>query len=332
MARLWFDVLEEIAFSNNAFELLDPSVAWQEPANTKLQELQLTTIQTMWCITCCQTWEGSEISRNRIMGQRYCQLTSLARDIGFENASLKTVNTTDLDSFSWEEYILRESLIRAFNFICNLDSAYAFFFRQPPRITVTEMHIDLTSPETCFCAATAESCLLALQAFRATSTNPFTIASAVETLFDTSIPSPASTYLHNAFIPLSVFNMFTLISVVYTSVFSYETNLSSLLPASSAAPLLTGLARWIELWPSPARDRELVNMENLEVNAAHSWRRIGFIKYAPEYWYLTQLIVEDLVNGGVRCRRRNRMARRNGEGIKELSEIIAEFQRVRGVR
>lgn len=195
---------------------------------------------------------------------------------------------------------------------------------------VSEMHTDLTSPESCFCASTAELCLAELRAFRTLSPTPFTITAAMETLYDTSLPTPTSSDLHNAFIPLSVFNMFTLISVLYTSVFFYETNLSSLLPPSAATPLLTGLRRWKDLWPSPARDQELANMADWEVDAAHSWRRIGFIKHAPEYWFLTHLIVEDMVKGGPRRRVRNRMARRDGEGIRELHEIIAEFQRGRG--
>jgi len=39
-------------------------------------------------------------------------MIQLARDIGLDQASLKRVDTSHPADFDWEEYILRESLIR----------------------------------------------------------------------------------------------------------------------------------------------------------------------------------------------------------------------------
>jgi hypothetical protein len=36
----------------------------------------------------------------------------LARDIGLDQASLRSIDTSDPARFDWEEYALRESLIR----------------------------------------------------------------------------------------------------------------------------------------------------------------------------------------------------------------------------
>jgi hypothetical protein len=39
-------------------------------------------------------------------------ITKLARDIGLNQASLRRIDTYHLAGFDWDEYILRESLIR----------------------------------------------------------------------------------------------------------------------------------------------------------------------------------------------------------------------------
>ena len=52
-----------------------------------------------------------------------------------------------------------------------------------------------------------------------------------------------------------------------------------------------GLETWKDLWPSLGRDEELVEMCGYE---DHPEQKVGFMRYAPEYWLLTSLILERL--------------------------------------
>ena len=94
---------------------------------------------------------------------------------------------------------------------------------------------------------------------------------------------------------LSVLNMFTMISALYILTFSLEMSLPYTIRAAETMSIQTGLQHWKELWPSTTRDTELIEMTHQNSSAIHSWKRVGFIRHAPEYWLLTHLILDQML-------------------------------------
>jgi hypothetical protein len=89
--------------------------------------------------------------------------------------------------------------------------------------------------------------------------------------------------------------MFTMISALYVLTFSLEKSLPHTIGAAETTSIQTGLQHWKELWPSTARDAELTGMAHQSSSALHIWKRVGFIRHAPEYWLLTHLILDQML-------------------------------------
>ncbi|KAF2825304.1 hypothetical protein CC86DRAFT_407523 [Ophiobolus disseminans] len=290
LAQLWFDPIEEIVFDDDTFSIQDPSLAWQSSGNMELCDRQLDLLQAAYCICLYQTWEGGKASRKRIIRHRFSSLVFLARDIGFTSASLRTVDTSNLSSFNWVEYIQRESLIRIFMYIFNLDSAFAQFYRHSPRMSISEMEVDLAAPDVCFQATSAEECFVALKIWRNSFHSPadnLTVSSTVRALCDPGTNTSAE--YRQAFAHLSVLNMFTVISALYAETHRLETSIIRSFNNNETSALSTALHQWKEFWPSPIRDAELAGLDH------GTSKTIGFIRHAPEYWLLTHLILQNRI-------------------------------------
>ncbi|KAK0387434.1 hypothetical protein NLU13_5746 [Sarocladium strictum] len=290
MAHLWFNPVEQLVFDDDLF-LGGTAVGWDDPESSRLhRQKHLETLQAAYCVVLYQTWVGSQESRRRIRRFRYSAIVSLTRDIGFSSASLNSVNTSSITTFDWAEFILRESLTRVLHYIFALDSGYALFNRHPPRIVLTELVMDLASPEDCFQAESAEECFVNLKTWREVlghESSP-TVASTIAALCTRSL-SPEDS---RAFSKMSVLNMFTIISGLYTMSFNLQT---SLIYNEEITRIQAGLDKWSELWPSPSRDRELVGMHTF---VDHGEPAVGFMRYAPEYWLLARLIVQRIRSAG----------------------------------
>lgn len=84
---------------------------------------------------------------------------------------------------------------------------------------------------------------------------------------------------------------------------------NSIIYSEELARIQAGLDRWMELWPSPSRDQELVSTNNTFND--HREPAVGFMRYAPEYWLFTRLMVQCMRSkermsyagtfGGLRC-------------------------------
>ncbi|KAF2029814.1 hypothetical protein EK21DRAFT_17520, partial [Setomelanomma holmii] len=293
-AQLWFNTVEELVYDDNVFcspEHCEPNEAWQKFEHKSLRRDHLDILQAAYCVCLYQTWEGSKCSRKRVLRQRFSSLVFLTRDIGMAQASLDSVNTIDLASFDWEEYIVRESLIRLTNYVFAIDSAFAQFYRHPPRMTLLEMTNDLCSPEACFSATTAEECFVILKTWRSAfrpPANRLTLTRAVEALCEPAT-SQNSAY-RQAFDQLSVLNMFTIISALYAQTFHLELSLAKTPVSVEESAMSVALRQWKELWPSPQRDAELAGLNSGEPGHSVS-HGVGFYRHAPEYWLLTHLIL-----------------------------------------
>jgi hypothetical protein len=327
-SQVWLNAVEEIVFSDRWFMNHDISNVWQKPGNVMLRQSQLDILQAADCVCLYQTWEGCKRSKRRILRQRFNDLVyasadstqiyrwltilKLARDVGLEHATLRSVDTSHLSAFDWDEYVLRESLIRyvktlppseneadsnvsVCSYICNLDASYALFFRNPPRMTVSELVMELASPEPCFQARSREECFIELRTWRCRSglgSQRLTILTAIEALSDPAKLAAGSA--RQVYSQLSVLNMFTLVHALYLLVHHLQTTGIQASYAKDTNPVAIALKQWKHLWSSDSRDTELIDLTFKESQASTAWQSIGFIKHAPEYWLLAHLSLQKL--------------------------------------
>lgn len=85
-----------------------------------------------------------------------------------------------------------------------------------------------------------------------------------------------------------------------------------------------GLQNWGSLWPSPARDEEL---SSSLTDPAPNGKRVGFMRHAPEYWFLTYSILNRMdqkeqkgLDFG------NCDFERHATGMAHLSVLVDEFR------
>ncbi|KAH7074301.1 hypothetical protein FB567DRAFT_193221 [Paraphoma chrysanthemicola] len=325
IAQLWFNTVEELVFDDDVFSLAEPSHVWQNPDMKNQRKYHIDVLQAAYCVCLYQTWEGSKQSRKRVLRQRFSSLVFLTRDIGLAQASLKTVDTSNLESFDWEEYITRESLIRLACYVFAIDSAFAQFYRHPPRMTVLEMTSDLASPDTCFSATTAEECFVFLKTWRSAfqpPANNLTLSGAVEALCEPQTSKTSE--FRRAFEALSVLDMFTIVSALFSQVFHLELSLAKSAASVEESALSIALRQWRDLWPSANRDAELAGLTVGEAANPHP-HGIGFIKHAPEYWLLTHLILERRLKQGEPIGKRLSVSYVDGEKT-EIKALLPDLQ------
>lgn len=87
----------------------------------------------------------------------------MARDTGIAHARHPSYPFMDFSKFSWQDFSVREQLIRVFTWVFLLDTAFVIFNNVPPRMAIKEMKMHLASNEACFQALTSEQCLRHLQ-------------------------------------------------------------------------------------------------------------------------------------------------------------------------
>lgn len=178
-------------------------------------------------------------------------------------------------------------LNRICSYICNIDASYALFFRHVPRMALSELAIEMSSPESCFQASSREECFIQLKAWRerlGVDAKNFTLLSAVNALCDNTIMATPS--IRCRFAHLSVLNMFTIIHALYLQVYSLETSAITALDISGVTLITNALRNWQQSWPSQTRDAELVDLLGKESDLSTMWQRVGFMRYAPEYWLI----------------------------------------------
>ncbi|KAF2019976.1 hypothetical protein BU24DRAFT_489824 [Aaosphaeria arxii CBS 175.79] len=284
-ATLWFSATEELVFSSDIWSQ-DLAQAWQNSDHTAQRQSQLEIIQAAYCVTLIHTWEGCKEHVLRVRRQRYNAIISMLRDIGLNQATLRDVDTSNVTKFDWTEFIQRESLVRICTYVFNLDGGFALFYYHPTRMLLREMVIDLATPEACFQAGSAEECFVELRSWRH-SLYPSRILTLVDVV--RSICSEeTSREIEHLLARASTLNMFTIIIALYSLVSQVE---SSLVVTVDDSSLRNGLERWNTFWPSSARQEE-IEKGNMDYDS--SWRRIGFMRHAPEFWLISQLKLDRL--------------------------------------
>ena len=73
-AQVWFDLVEDVVFSNNTFGDLECASAWNSRMARDRQSTQIDILQAAYCVCLYQTWEGCKRSKRRILRRRFNDL------------------------------------------------------------------------------------------------------------------------------------------------------------------------------------------------------------------------------------------------------------------
>ncbi|KAL4749001.1 hypothetical protein BDW72DRAFT_214371 [Aspergillus terricola var. indicus] len=149
LAKRFLDVMEELILSHPLF-LESPRLGSRN--ENLLQTRENIQILQATCFMCLlQKWEGSVQAKLRMQRHRFTALVATTRAMGLSEArhphiDLKSSVTVE----AWNEYIFKAEMIRTFNHVFLLDSAFVIFHNSVPRMVLQEMTIDLTCPEDVF--------------------------------------------------------------------------------------------------------------------------------------------------------------------------------------
>ncbi|KAF4441588.1 hypothetical protein F53441_11992 [Fusarium austroafricanum] len=284
-AMAWLSPVEEAVFSDrilfeDSLVVLPESVGDESAVWEKLKALQAA-----YFICIAQNWEGSKESKQRIRKNRYNHIVLIARSFGLNDLSLATLDVMSPTSQNWSKFILLETCIRTGTYIFLLDSAFVLFWRLPPRVMPMELNMGMVCPESCFQADSAAECFiqLCMAARENQNLSRLTVSSAVRLLCSSQV------YTLDVFNNLSSFNMFTIVSALCCLVFQYQT---TLIEISQMSPAATGLSQWMWVWQRSGIGNALFDSSVEEPPVDNLWRRIGFMKYAPEYYHLAYAMLE----------------------------------------
>ncbi len=87
----------------------------------------------------------------------------------------------------------------------------------------------------------------------------------------------------------------------------------------------TGLDHWKSFWPSPTRDEELSS--GSVDSGSNGWKRVGFMRHAPEYWFLTHSVLTRIQRRGSSTSfvKGNKLEC-DDTGMAQLNELVNEFR------
>ncbi|KAK4135923.1 hypothetical protein BT67DRAFT_448813 [Trichocladium antarcticum] len=293
-ARMWFNCVEEMVFADDDFcRDIDPPPVndTTPPFSTLADRPRLQALQAAYVVCLFQNWEGTDASKRRIRRHRFSTVVSAARDLGIDTARHIDYTKQPKHEFNWTEYVLREELIRMFIWIFLLDAGFVIFNNLPHRMVIKEMRMHMASPEACFQAATGEECIEQIHQWMQP-TSPFCsllLREAIETLcLDTLTPDSQERLSQ-----LGPVNLFAMVSAIHYIIFQHQ-NLFAV--DGQLVPIRNGLRNWIAIWTRysqlpPSCSPHGVLQEDC-VSPETMWKRVGFVRFSPEYWLLGSLLTD----------------------------------------
>ncbi|KAL1837773.1 hypothetical protein VTJ49DRAFT_3409 [Mycothermus thermophilus] len=295
-ARTWFNCVEEMVFTDDDFcRDIDPPavVDVNAPLATMATLRKLQSLQAAYLICLCQNWEGTDASKRRIRRHRFSTLVSTARDLGIDTARHLDYSSMPKHEFNWAEYVVREELIRSLTWIFLLDTAFVIFNNLPHRMVIKEMKMHMATPEACFQAPTADECIELIYQWMPPG-SPFCsllLREAIETVcLDTMTPGK-----QGQFSQLGPVNLFAIVSAIHYMIFQHQNSLGV---EGQLAPIRNGLRNWIEIWEEYASFPYALSPHGVLQEDCPTpsmmWKRIGFVRFSPEYWLLGSLLADRL--------------------------------------
>lgn len=291
--RVWFDIVEEMVFSDET--TFDSRTSTSNPCPPEQLESRMRSLQAAYTVCLYQNWEGQDAAKARIRRQRFGLLISTARDL-MRYAKHGTLDGLQLQDFSWKTFVIREELIRTILYIFLLDTAFTIFNNLPPRMVVREMTNDLACPEPCFQAPTAEDCFDKIREWTA---HPLyckrtTLYAAIRCFGQRSIEPVTQNYLAQA----GVLNLWTIVSAFHNLIFHIDPGFGS---ESQSVAMENAITNWRNIWRLRSVNgfKDSYRLADLEpspplLERKEAWKRTGFMRRAPEYWLLAQAKLERL--------------------------------------
>lgn len=341
-AKLWFDIVEEMVFSDeSAYNLSEATCVKCPPEHL---EDRLRSLQASYAVCLYQNWEGQHPARGRVRRQRYPMVISLARDlIRYANHPLDDL---DMQNFDWKTFVVREELIRTVMYVFLLDIAFTIFNNLPPRMVVREMTIDLVCPEPCFQAETAEDCYTKIKSWISHPlwSKQATLYAAIRHFRQPKIAPDVQHYLARS----GILNLWAIASAFHSFLFHIDPGFGS---DSQCLTMRNAIANWRVVWNlqfmSKSQDFDGIHDPTAMPSAGKTkapWKRIGFMRNAPEYWLLARIILERLEStqrsleaaeslsghANWRCNMPVSMLSKYDEtSMEQLNEFITSFEALR---
>ncbi|KAL2844594.1 hypothetical protein BJY01DRAFT_248103 [Aspergillus pseudoustus] len=304
-ARMWLNVVEELAFSDSSFwEEKDTdsggkAAVLEQYVGRKRKRLEC--VQTAYLVCSLQKREGDGEARARVRRYRHATMVMLARDIGLATASHRSLSMDNPSDAWWQQFAVEEGLIRfvpfsplsgdsytkaamfrTITYVFLFDVALTIFHNSPPRMVVSELKMEMACPEACFQAESAEECFRLLKEWETTIfwNKRLSITSLLKSICQTELTSlDVDEYSH-----MGSLNLFTTVQTIHSLTFHLR---NSIIFESTLLPLKTGLENWRRIWNKREAEDKYVPDTPDQI-----WKKVGFISYSPEFWHLARIIVE----------------------------------------
>jgi hypothetical protein len=190
-------------------------------------------------------------------------------------------------------------LIRTLTYVFLIDAAMAIFHHTPPRMVVSELKMDMACPEACFQADTATECFYSFREWERCIfwSEKLSVAGVVRRICQRELDDRSVL----EFSKMGTLNLFTTIQgmliilcrniandIAVHSLTFYLQN--SLVFESTLAPVQTGLDNWRRIWNArQPEDKDIPDQPQT------IWKKIGFVRYAPEFWHLARIVVARII-------------------------------------
>ncbi|KAL4963141.1 Zn(II)2Cys6 transcription factor [Aspergillus stella-maris] len=314
-ARQFLDVIEEVIFSHSLF-MESPRVgASNENLLQTRENIQVLQATCFMCLL--QKWEGSSTAKLRMQRHRFTAFTT--RTMGLSQAVHPVVEPdASLSVEDWHNFALKAQMIRTFNHVFLLDSAFVIFHNSVPRMVLQEMTIDLTCPEVVFQAASLKDFKDALMRHKSRTPPPL-LTDCVRNLCAEAPNPEVIAHLHNE----SALNLFTIATAIHGLIF-HQLRAFSPLPLATN-PLRRALDRWEKAWNSSIGKLQPLNSGNvvafpLQAREFAALARVHIEKchLSPAQWHamLQQL------PGNVAVESRDNLATFDQTGMDQVANLI----------
>lgn len=240
-----------------------------------------------------QNWDGLDKAKRRVRRHRFNALVSAVRDIGIGKA--KHPAYTNFENFLWTDFAAREQLIRVCHWVFLIDTAFVIFNNLPPHMVIKEMTCDLACCEGVFQAESAETCYQSIS--QKTEKQPFdspklslALGQAAELLCKDDLSEKVLEQLANT----GPLNLFAITSSLHSMLFQHQNSFNA---QSQLVPLRNALENWKAIWT-----RYLLHYADTTdhapmrgaIHLSNMWKRIGFVRYAADYWLLASLLLDKI--------------------------------------
>ncbi|EEU37054.1 uncharacterized protein NECHADRAFT_52033 [Fusarium vanettenii 77-13-4] len=263
LARTWFNSVEEMVFSDDAFCDDAPYCPLVNPVEgiDKIQALQAGYLA--------------------------------ARDVGVSSARHRNYDlTSSFDDFDWQDFIAREQLIRVVMWTFMFDKGFVLFNNIPPRMVIKEMTMHIAWPDSIFQAGTAAECAREIQAFlsRSSSGSYLTLCE----VFERYCKDKMDPNLRRVLVEHGASHLFAIILAVYSTIFQHQNSLAGF---DQLGGIRNALDNWKSTYEAYLKTVPISEPYETADSLQDMWRRPGFSRHAHEFYLVARALVSRMSSG-----------------------------------